>query len=99
MTSHEVKVIWKEKWSGNWQEIYIDKLKHKYTGWKQKNKIPKWKKNENCPKFTKLKWELKTFGEITVSLWQWPIWYDPTDIKVILSYEVYNYMYIETSVA
>lgn len=23
------------------QEIYIDKLKHKYTGWKQKNKIPK----------------------------------------------------------
>lgn len=66
MTSHEVKVIWKEKWSGNWQEIYIDKLKHKYTGWKQKNKIPKWKKNENCPKFTKLKWELKTFSEITV---------------------------------
>lgn len=57
------------------------------------------KKNENYPKFTKLKWELKTFSEITVSLWQSLIWYDPIDIKVILSYEVYNFMYIETSVA
>lgn len=31
-----------------------------------KIKCPNEKKNENCPKFTKLKWELKTFSEITV---------------------------------